>query len=163
MSLFTNQIIAITGHRPEGIPDEQWTKGAIKSTLADFTPKLVIQGMAAGVDLWAALAAGQLDIPFRAVRPWSGHRPRVSDEFTYRWCLKNAAENVDASPQETYPGPWVYHNRNKLMVDEADMVLAVWSGKEKGGTYECVRYALSKEKPIYVINPVTKEVEGFLP
>lgn len=155
-------VVSITGHRPEDIPDEQWTKDAIKEALGTLSPKLVIQGMAAGVDLWSGVISWHLGIPYKCVKPWRGHKPRIADEYMYNWCLKNTVEVSEASPSVDYPGVWIYHDRNKLMVDEADIVLAVWSGKTKGGTYACIKYAKSEGKPIYVINPATKKIEGYM-
>lgn len=44
--------------------------------------------------------------------------------------------------------------RNRFMVDHADGILAVWDGS-KGGTGNCVSYALKKGKPVTVIDPAT--------
>jgi uncharacterized phage-like protein YoqJ len=42
--------------------------------------------------------------------------------------------------------------RNEYMVDNSDIVIAVWDGS-KGGTYNCVKYAEKLGKKIIVINP----------
>ena len=44
--------------------------------------------------------------------------------------------------------------RNKYMVDNSDLLLAVWNGK-KGGTANTVKYARKKEKEVVIINPDT--------
>jgi uncharacterized phage-like protein YoqJ len=51
--------------------------------------------------------------------------------------------------------PAKMQKRNEYMVDNADIVIAVWDGT-KGGTYNCVKYAEKLSKKIIVINP--KEV-----
>lgn len=38
--------------------------------------------------------------------------------------------------------------RNRFMVDRADMVFAIWNGESKGGTWNTIKYARSKGKPI---------------
>lgn len=43
--------------------------------------------------------------------------------------------------------------RNIYMLDKTDYVVAVWNGKENGGTYNCLKSAKKKEKKIYRINP----------
>ena len=43
--------------------------------------------------------------------------------------------------------------RNRWMVDNSDLVLAVFDGKKEGGTWNCVKYAKSKNKEIVVIKP----------
>lgn len=52
------------------------------------------------------------------------------------------------------------NDRNKWMVDRADSILAVWKGTS-GGTGNCVQYALSKNKNIYVYDPNTNSVSKY--
>lgn len=42
--------------------------------------------------------------------------------------------------------------RNKYMVDCSDIVLAVWNGGKKGGTWQTIKYANSKNKKIDIIH-----------
>ena len=49
--------------------------------------------------------------------------------------------------------PWCMHARNRYMVDKASAVLAVFNGKESGGTFETLKYAQKKGK-ITIILPV---------
>ena len=41
--------------------------------------------------------------------------------------------------------------RNRYMVDCSDLVLAIWNGEKKGGTWNTIQYARSKEKVIRYI------------
>lgn len=43
--------------------------------------------------------------------------------------------------------------RNKYMVDNSDVVIAVWDGIPKGGTYNCIKYADKSNKSVIRINP----------
>ena len=43
--------------------------------------------------------------------------------------------------------------RNEYMVDESEIVIAVYDGSKKGGTRNCYNYACKKCKRIYRINP----------
>lgn len=45
------------------------------------------------------------------------------------------------------------HTRNNFMVDNSDIVFAVWNGQKEGGTASCVRYAQKKDKQIIVLDP----------
>jgi uncharacterized phage-like protein YoqJ len=146
-------VIAITGHRPEQINNMVWVQNALASVFNELKPELIIQGMAAGVDLLSAKVAYQEGYPFVAARPWATHTPRIDDTELYEWALDNA-ERIDIVDDATsYLGPWLYHNRNEYMVNNADIVVAVWNGDSKGGTAACVRYAKKIGKLIVQINP----------
>ena len=41
--------------------------------------------------------------------------------------------------------------RNRYMVDNSDLVLAVWNGEKRGGTWYTIDYALKKGKPVRYI------------
>lgn len=41
--------------------------------------------------------------------------------------------------------------RNMYMVDNSDIVIAVWNGDKKGGTWNCIKYARNKNKKIVYI------------
>lgn len=51
--------------------------------------------------------------------------------------------------------PGCYHIRNRYMVDNSDVLLAVYNGEPKGGTAYTVNYARKKGKRIIIINPNT--------
>jgi uncharacterized phage-like protein YoqJ len=104
--------------------------------------------MASGVDLWAADEARTLGIDLWAARPWSTHTPRRGDEELYGDILSAASKVVVVTSIDRYPGPWVYQKRNEWMVDNATNLLAYWSGKERGGTWNCIQYAKNVKVPI---------------
>lgn len=153
--------VAITGHRPEKIPDPERIKKEIAQALTDvIMPGQLIQGMAAGVDIWSAQVAYKLGIPYVAAQPWHGHTARKADVADYEKALKNASDIHIVTHYDYYPGAFAYQRRNEWMVDNADCVLAVWDGSG-GGTANCVRYAQRKPVPVYRIHPVTYE-KGWL-
>lgn len=157
-------VVAITGHRPEDLGGESgrlWVREALNTALKELEPSVLIQGMAAGVDLDSAVVAWHLDIPYIAMRPWAGHSPRTEDQQAYDWVLRHAVEVVNCNDSMSYLGPWVYHDRNHAMIDRADYVLAVWTGKKSGGTFAAVKYAREKEKRVYVIDPQHRKILGW--
>lgn len=145
-------IIAVTGHRPEKIPNAFYVREQLRDAFREQKATKVIQGMASGVDLWSARVAHKLHVPFVCAKPWAGHKPRVADRFDYNQAIEFAEEVVDVNPSLEYPGPWVYQKRNEWMVDRADLVVAVWDGSP-GGTANCVAYAERCERPIRRIEP----------
>lgn len=151
-------VVAVTGHRPEQLGDLEWVRETLSRVLAEENPSLLYQGMAAGADLLSAGISYELRIPYIAVKPWAGHCPRESDRKLYSQVSANAFQIIEVDPSLSYPGVWVYHNRNKYMVDHADILIAVWNGSSSGGTASCVKYARQKSIPIIQIDPVTKQV-----
>ena len=54
----------------------------------------------------------------------------------------------------------IYHpakmqKRNEYMVDNCDLLIALYNGDKSGGTANCVKYAKKKQKNIVVIEPTT--------
>ena len=157
--------VAFTGHRPEDLPNQGWVARTISSELQKLEVDKVFVGMAAGVDLIAGCVAVDAGYPVVACKPWAGHKPRLDkvNQQQYEKILGNASQVVDVDPNCNYPGVWVYHNRNKFMVDNSDLVVAVWSGKQSGGTFACVKYAKQKSKPLLQLNPMNETVQWVTP
>lgn len=147
--------VAITGHRPERLNNEDRIIQELKVAFEDLNTYRVIQGMAPGVDIIAARTAYKANIPFVAARPYPGHRNYVANSYkewlpAYDQTLERAEEIVDVC--ESYEGPWVFQRRNEWMVDRCDHLIAVWDGIKKGGTWNAISYAKKVNKPItYVL------------
>ncbi len=142
-------IVAATGHRPDDIaePNEIVTLKARVQMQGKATR--LICGMAAGFDLLAADAAIELGIPITAAVPWMGHQASLPKEWQDHWQKVYDYSDTQHFLDErmAFPGKYIYFKRNEWMVDNADVVMAYWSGKEVGGTFHCVTYADGK-KPI---------------
>lgn len=145
--------LAITGHRPERISDVNLVRNAMRTFFRENKPEIVIQGMAAGVDLWSAAAASLENIPYIAAKPFAGHAPRKDWKVAYDWVWEHAHEQKIVDTAMSYPGSYVYQKRNIWMIDNANAVLAIWDGGHSGGTYNAISYAIKRELPIYIINP----------
>lgn len=174
--------VAITGHRPQHLPCgfhdnhpvRQYIEWAIGEHLKQCekrscekgsgTPPTLITGMALGVDQWAAEVCIRLGYPFVAFIPCTGQESRWSppQQRRYTHLLNQAADvhYVHAGPY--YDGCMT--KRNEAMVMQLapcdllwpnpnDHVLAIWTGKQTGGTAHCVRYARSKNRHVVVIDP----------
>jgi len=149
-------IVAGTGHRE--LRDRDWIAAQTERALIDLGASLVYVGMASGFDLLLAKTAWGLGIPFIATKPWKGHKPRNADVYDYGRALQLAEDVVDVTDFSDYPGAWVYDVRNRYMVDKADHVLGLLEPGKRGGTYNCLTYAMNELKPISVIDPLMKEV-----
>ncbi len=142
-------IVAGTGHRPENCESEADVR--IKSRVKlEYTEgvEVFICGMASGFDLWAGDEALNLGIEVWAARPWAGHTARKADRELYAKVLGGASRVINVHESKDYPGVFVYHDRDKWMVNNADVVMAYWNGYEKGGTYTTRQYAKKVGKPI---------------
>ncbi len=143
-------IVCGTGHRPENCEDESVvrTKARVKLQYTEDID-VFICGMASGFDLWAGDEALKLGIEVWSAKPWTGHTFRKSDKELYEHIIANATRVINVVEQESYPGVWVYNNRDKWMVDNSDVVLAYWNGYPKGGTYSTREYAKNvAKKPV---------------
>lgn len=133
--------IAFTGHRPEDCEDEVTVRAKIREALRAERATVAITGMAAGVDLWGAAEARDLGIEIWCAKPWKGHGPRKADEELYHSIISTASLVHNVVDSKDYPGPWAYHKRNEWMVDNCELLIAYWNGKESGGTFACLKYA----------------------
>jgi uncharacterized phage-like protein YoqJ len=136
-------IVAFTGHRPERLGEDSagaWI--AIKEFLLEQRPERVISGMTQGVDSLAFDIALELGIPVVAAVPWTGHgigwTEKQLDEYLKR--LERAVEVKVTSDTQEYR-PWVYTIRDRWMVDNSDLLVAVWDGVRIGGTWNTIEYS----------------------
>lgn len=152
--------IAVTGHRPDKLNGEYDMRGPtsrmiyneLDKIVGQISPSQMISGMALGVDMIFANVAINRKIPFIAAIPFEGQESKwpESSQRTYRKMLSYATEiKYVCSPG--YAG-WKMQKRNEWMVNNCDVLIAVWNGT-KGGTFNCVNYAVDKGKDIRRIDP----------
>ncbi len=159
-------ICCITGHRPQGFPfprDEAHEHCIqYKELLLQSIEKLIlngydtfITGMADGADLDFAVCVlhhkkRYPHIILEAALPYPARptkRPHPPTEK--RASILTLCDRVhEVSP---YYHTGCMQKRNVFMVDKSDLILAVWNGIEKGGTWNTIRYARQKNKPIQYI------------
>jgi len=164
--------ISFTGHRPKDLPSEfgydynspAWraTIDKTKDGIKYYKPTQVITGMALGYDQAALIAANELrkeglwngkiigDLPFpesgkgqMSNEQWQGYLDML-DEINY------LANGYNGNKQ-------IYQDRNELMVDNSDLVMALYNGANHGGTYNDLVYAKKKGVPaVNIYNNVMK-------
>lgn len=158
-------ILAVTGHRPSQLnsewdmdgPMSNWIYDKIKEVLLKEKPQRALSGFALGVDLIFAKCCIELKIPIDACIPCVGQSfvwPKKSQDL-YNEILNNPlVTKVPVYSNST--GMYDYkcmQNRNEYMVDYADKLLCVWNQDRNGGTYNCYKYARSKDKEIIMVDP----------
>lgn len=142
--------VMITGHRPERLKGREaeiteWINNIIRSLTSEDE---CITGCAKGVDTLFALAAMNKKIPLVCAFPYK-HKLSEPEQQMHDY-----AKEVHWETEEWYKA--CYLNRDKWMVNRADIVLVVWDGIPKGGTYYTMQYAKEKGKRILLF-PWNKE------
>lgn len=139
----SGKIIAFTGHRPDKLLGyEAEIRLSIDSLLDEIAPSKCIVGMARGVDMIAARASYEKHIPYIAAIPFMGQAIQYPDDEKdeYLFLVKNAL-HIEVL-NDCYL-PWAFQQRNEWMVDNCNLVIAVWDGT-RGGTANCIKYCRSK-------------------
>lgn len=156
--------IMITGHRPNKLygynidhPKYYELKNKLKKILIENNCTEAISGMALGADTIFALTALELklekhNIKLHCAIPCQNHDSQwnITDRNRYAKILE-LADKVTLVTDEPYK-PYLMQKRNKFMVDNSDLVIAIWDGSS-GGTANCINYAKSKNKTIIQIKP----------
>lgn len=150
--------IAVTGHRPNKLwgynyYTEHYIKlgKVLKQLLIDNKATVAISGMALGVDQIFAMVAIKNKIPLHAYTPCPNQDKQWnSDSKILHRSLLDKAETVYVVSEEY--SIEAMQKRNIAMVDNCDLLIAVWDGTA-GGTANCVSYAKMVGKPMIRVNP----------
>lgn len=159
---------AFTGHRPHKLPfgsdeaDEKCShlkliiREQIIHLIEEDEVSYFISGMAMGIDMYTAeivldLKARYPDMQLECAIPYEEQAirwPNALRERYYDIASKCDKETI----LQTHYSSGCFQRRNRYMVNQADIILAVWDGKPSG-TGSTVKYALSKGKKIIRIDP----------
>jgi uncharacterized phage-like protein YoqJ len=162
-----------TGHRPnklygydpksEGNQKLLWKlRDVIIEHIEVHNIDTFITGMALGIDMWAARIVLKLKetyphIKLIAAVPCKNQHNKWNEQSKKEWqILINKCDSVHYVSNEEYTA-WCMNKRNEWMVHNSNYVIAVWDGT-KGGTGNCVNYALRLNKQITMLNPQTYDV-----
>lgn len=138
-----------TGHRQI---TEKGLESKIERYIIDNDVHYVITGMALGFDQILANAAISLkdsgyDIHIEAAIPCENQTAKwsMSDKLKYHQILNKCDKITYVAKEYTAT---CMQDRNEYMVNNSDVVLAYYDGRDFGGTKNCIRYAKSKNKHI---------------
>ena len=156
-----------TGHRPKGFPfkygiDKQKHNAYLKTleekielAITKYGITNFISGMALGTDLDFAETVLKLrnkyPITLECAIPCPNQTLKWNDndKLRYESILKRADEINIISKRYT---PECMLKRNRYMVDKCKIIIAVFNGIEKGGTWHTINYAEKENKDIVLIN-----------
>ena len=136
--------VMITGHRPERLGERindvyNWIDTQF-AKLGSENIEECITGCAKGVDTIFADCVIHNGLPLVCAFPYT-HALSEPEQI-----MRDYAKEVHFQTEEWYKA--CYLDRDKWMVDRADVVLVVWDGIPKGGTYYTKKYAESKGKTV---------------
>lgn len=164
-----------TGHRPQKLPwgfDEtdqrcealkRKLRSAIKLAITHGIT-MFYTGMAMGTDLWAAEIVLDLreelqepGIRLVAVIPHSGQESKYPEDLKerYREIIGKADDTIVLQDHYT---DGCMQRRNRFMIDNSSMLIAVYSG-DGGGTGYTFDYAKERKLKIIWIDPVTGRIK----
>lgn len=161
-------VCCCTGHRPQGFPwnynNDIVKQIFYKNELLALIEQLVtekdmtefISGMALGADLDFAECVITLRKKYKYIRLRCAVPCRDqtklwnrSDIVRHNNILKQA-DNIHILSE--YYTRFCMLVRNRYMVDNSDLILAIWNGQCKGGTWYTIDYAKKKNKLIEIFD-----------
>ncbi len=149
-------IVGITGHQKR--PEIDWTsvQTHLLGVMEKLHPTSSIGSLAAGTDQVFAAVALQVRCRQVVVLPFEGYDELLEGDARrmFNFLLSRAAEikrlNLKLPEEEAYMLAGQY------IVDNCDLLIAVWDGKPAaglGGTGDIVAYARSKNREVTVLEP----------
>ena len=160
-------VCCVTGHRPEGFP---FPRGETDIEYVLYSDSLITEitklihlgyntfifGSAAGADTDFANAVIFLrdnegyDISLEAALPYPAKPSKSPTEKTVdRINLLKLCDTVNTVSPNYHKG--CMQKRNEYMVSKSDLVLAIWNGNQKGGTWNTIKYANKTKTPVKYI------------
>ena len=164
---------AFTGHRPKSFP-WKYDEAAHDCVLLKeiLTAQIIalsgrgttefLTGMALGTDLWCAqivlgLKEKNPALRLHCILPCEGQESKwaVLAQRQYHTILEQADEIVYVS-REYSEGCML--KRNRYLVDHSSVILAVYNGQKQSGTAMTLRYAYSRGREIFLVNPISRTI-----
>lgn len=170
-SIDYDNTLCFTGHRPHKLYGYEYSTGGnlrilknLKALIVRFIEKrgvtTFISGMALGIDMWSAQIILSLKKEYPHIKlvcaipcieqykKWNSKDIEIYHE------ILEQADLVHYVSDEPYTR-WCMTVRDKWMVDNSRFTIAVWDGVKDGGTWQTVKYARKRQRPIVQLNPKT--------
>lgn len=141
--------------------DWLWVRKAFRDTLSAYGATEAITSLAEGSDQAFAEVALEMDIPLTAIVPVGGYDSFFDNEealLNYRRLLGRARrKNLELQ----FPSERAFFEAGKYIVDNCDVLVAVWDGKPAeglGGTADVVHYARVLGRRMVWLDPLSSEI-----
>jgi len=142
--------IAVTGHRDIDKCTVETAKWWISRIAQKYPQATVITGGALGTDMLVATLAIKAGLRSKVYLPFEFEthalRWNAASKANLRWVLDRSEVVVVGNSNYSVRR---YFRRNERMVDNADLVIAFYDGREDGGTVGCIKYAQHKHKRVF--------------
>jgi len=176
MNIVFEKASCFTGHRPKRLPSYNYRhpdnlkmlmklKTLICKQIEERGISTFISGMALGVDIWSARII--LDLKKKkyphlklvcAIPCIEQYKKWNEEDIKIYHDVLEQADYVYYVSEEEYTS-WCMANRDKWMVDNSRLVIAVWNGDKNSGTGITVDYALKRQRTVLHLDPKTLEPE----
>lgn len=155
--------ITVTGHRT--LKDPAAVSVLLSGLLSEIQRRepdvVATSGMALGADLLFAEEALKLKIPLTCALPHQDQVSRWPPRYVDRWrdCVRQAHRVVRVWEDPAYEARTFVQalfERNRWMLDQLtrrDVLVAVWDGRESGGTWSMVKDARARGLKVLVVDP----------
>ena len=149
--------IAVTGHRKQRLRGKEeavaaWLKEQVQQlSFAERRVECICGGAEGADEIYAEVVAFTENIGADLVfyLPCEGYRFFALEKF-----MDKASRVVNLFRKWTAGGDTI---RDKKMVDDCDVLLAVWDGIRVGGTWDTIKYAReNRKKIIYIPEEILK-------
>lgn len=133
--------VALTGHRPERLRGhEAEVREWIEKQFQMYNFSEAYCGMAQGADQIFGSVAKECNVPLVCCLPYKRKKYHPFEEYLMEdsWIYIVSEEYHKEN----------YFIRDKYMVDNCDILLAIWDGIEFGGTYNTIEYAKQIDRKI---------------
>lgn len=152
-------VVGVTGHSNITDSTADLVRGEIVKLLRSKGNDLIgITCLASGADQAFADALLEIGGSLSVVVPAFDYFANISDPAAAKRCQDYLAEAKSTIAMENeFSGPHAYFEASKYLIDNCDLLIAVWDGSAPtggGGTADAVNYAREQGRPVTVIWPV---------
>lgn len=145
--------IALTGHTTARLRGKEaevndWLDNVLTALLIQAQEDEEVEFLCGGADgadfLFGESANWFPQVKLKLCLPIPSYRGKALKD------LKRRANSFYYAAEEWKPG--LNSKRDKYMVDNCDVLLAIWDGIKQGGTWQTIQYAQKKKKKIIFID-----------
>lgn len=143
--------IALTGHQPSRLRGQEeliieWIFELFLFLICMQDKLEILCGGAEGADrLWAEFYDLNCNKNRAILRIYEGYKGQCK--------YRQMADELWWATEKGVPLDNYNFVKDCRMIDDCDILLAVWDGVEEGGTWEAIQYARKKDKPIIYCPP----------